>query len=178
MGLQNNPFFLLILLVLFIAACDQRNNSATLETAEPDPYKQSLLDANKARVKVENRKIKNFVKRNGWDVITTGTGLRYLIYEKGSGPKAQKGSTAIINYTIKLLDGTLSYSSDLDGTKGIQLGKAQIENGVDEGILLMHVGDKAKFILPSHLAHGLVGDGNKIPSHSVLVYDVELIDLK
>jgi FKBP-type peptidyl-prolyl cis-trans isomerase len=42
----------------------------------------------------------------------------------------------------------------------------------------MRKGEKAKFILPSHLAHGLVGDLQKIPPLSILVLDVELIDLQ
>ena len=162
----------------FFAGCGPQNNSAIVEAGKSDSYKEPLIDANKARLKMENKKIESYIKRNGWDVTTTGTGLRYLIFKKGSGAKAKVGNTAIINYEVKLLDGTLCYTSDDEGTKGIELGKTQIERGVDEGILLMQVGDKAKFILPSHLAHGLVGDGNKIPSHSVLVYDVELIDLK
>ena len=41
----------------------------------------------------------------------------------------------------------------------------------------MKVGDKAKFIIPSHLAFGLLGDENKIPKRATLVYDVELIDV-
>jgi FKBP-type peptidyl-prolyl cis-trans isomerase FkpA len=52
-----------------------------------------------------------------------------------------------------------------------------VEAGLEEGILLMHKGGKAKFILPSHLAFGLIGDQNKIPGKSTLIYDVNLIDL-
>ncbi|HIN39955.1 MAG TPA: FKBP-type peptidyl-prolyl cis-trans isomerase, partial [Flavobacteriales bacterium] len=70
------------------------------------------------------------------------------------------------------------YSSDIDGTKGFVAGKGEVEDGLDEGVFYMQTGDKAKFILPSHLAYGLMGDGDKVPSHSVLVYDVELIDIK
>jgi FKBP-type peptidyl-prolyl cis-trans isomerase len=42
----------------------------------------------------------------------------------------------------------------------------------------MHVGDRAKFIVPSHLAFGLLGDQNKIPQHATLVYDIELVKIK
>ena len=108
----------------------------------------------------------------------TGSGLRYLIYEKGGGDLVDSGRTVIINYTVNLIDGTLCYSSEINGTKGFALGKGEVENGLDEGVFYMRVGDKAKFILPSNLAYGLMGDGNKIPSHSVLIYDVELIDVR
>jgi len=45
-------------------------------------------------------------------------------------------------------------------------------------MLLMNKGAKAKFILPSHLAHGLLGDENKIPSNATVIYDIELLDFK
>ena len=68
--------------------------------------------------------------------------------QRGEGPKAAVGKTAVINYKVSLLDGTKCYSSDIDGTRGFTVGKAEIEKGIDEGILLMRVGDKSKFILP------------------------------
>jgi len=48
---------------------------------------------------------------------------------------------------------------------------------LEEGLLLLHQGDKAKFIIPSHLAYGLLGDQKQIPPGATLVYDVELIQL-
>ncbi|MGE5317418.1 MAG: FKBP-type peptidyl-prolyl cis-trans isomerase, partial [Chloroflexota bacterium] len=40
------------------------------------------------------------------------------------------------------------------------------------------VGDHAKFVIPSHLGFGLIGDQNKVPPKSTLIYDIELLDLK
>ena len=70
------------------------------------------------------------------------------------------------------------YNSDKDGLKLIELGKAEVESGLEEGILLMKVGDKAKLVIPSHLAFGLLGDENKIPKRATLIYDVELVEIK
>jgi FKBP-type peptidyl-prolyl cis-trans isomerase len=53
-----------------------------------------------------------------------------------------------------------------------------VESGLEEVILFLKKGDRAKIIIPSHLAFGLVGDGNKIPAMATLVYDLELIELK
>ena len=41
----------------------------------------------------------------------------------------------------------------------------------------MHEGDKARFIMPPHLAHGLLGDNHKIPARAIIIYEVELIKL-
>jgi FKBP-type peptidyl-prolyl cis-trans isomerase len=108
----------------------------------------------------------------------TGTGLRYMIYRDGSGLKAEKGKVAILNYKLWLITGDLVYSSETNGPKSFLIGKGGVESGLEEGILLMKVGDKAKMILPSHLAHGLLGDEKKIPPRTAIVYDIELVELK
>ena len=160
----------------WVLACGTDPNTPPPQSQ--NELREPLIHANKARLKMENLKINKYTARHNLEMEVTGTGLRYLVYEKGDGPQPAKGQTAIINYVVSLMDGTVCYRSETDGTRGFEIGKAEIEKGLDEGILLLGVGDKAKFILPSHLAHGLAGDGNKIPSHAVLIYDVTLIDIK
>ncbi|MBL4752971.1 MAG: FKBP-type peptidyl-prolyl cis-trans isomerase [Flavobacteriales bacterium] len=139
---------------------------------------EALVGANKVRLKLERKKIDAYIKRRRWDMTETESGLRYFIYEHGDADmKPQKGQIAVIDYQVRLTNGTLCYSSDSTGTKGFEIGKGEIERGIDEGIMLLNKGDKAKFVLPSHLAHGLLGDEVKIPSHAILVYDVSLIDI-
>ena len=83
----------------------------------------------------------------------------------------------VINYTVTLLNGDTCYA-----TKGepeeFTVGEDNAESGLHEGIQLMHEGDKAIMIIPSHLAHGLAGDLKKIPIRSTIVYDVELVKVK
>ncbi|HOI87851.1 MAG TPA: FKBP-type peptidyl-prolyl cis-trans isomerase, partial [Lentimicrobium sp.] len=69
------------------------------------------------------------------------------------------------------------YNSDKDGLKEFLIGRGGVESGLEEGILLLRVGDKAKFIIPSHLGFGLLGDQNLVPPKSTLIYDLELISL-
>jgi FKBP-type peptidyl-prolyl cis-trans isomerase len=85
--------------------------------------------------------------------------------------------SAKLKFSVSLLDGTLCYSSDSSGLESFIIDHDQVESGLHEGIKLLHEGDKAKFILPSHLAHGLIGDKDKIPRRSPIVYDIELIQL-
>ena len=58
-----------------------------------------------------------------------------------------------------------------------KIGQGGVESGLEEAVLLMSVGDKGRFIMPPHLAHGLLGDNNKIPPRSIIVYQAELIKL-
>jgi len=170
--------YLLVALALLIMSCHGQHPESRTEHITEEKLKEPLIDANKLRIKKEDLRIAAFIKRKRWDMQTSGTGLRYSIYQNGAGELPVEGSTVIINYELLLMDGTLCYSSDSNGTKGIRLGKSEVENGLDEALRLMRVGDKAKIIIPSHLAFGLMGDGDRIPSYAVLIYDLELIDIK
>ena len=182
---------LLFSFAIFLCSCDtdlpnrKAGSQNDRPAINPNEHKESLIKANTIRVQKEDVEIDRFVKRHQWDMLETGTGLRYLIYYEEEGeeattclPDRQAGKTAVINFKISLLDGTVCYSSENDGPKKFTIGQGGVESGLEEGILLLKVGDKAKFILPSHLAYGLLGDGNKIPSHAVNIYNVELIELK
>jgi FKBP-type peptidyl-prolyl cis-trans isomerase FkpA len=135
------------------------------------------MEVNRLLVKKDSARIAQYIKERNWDMNETNTGLWYMIYEKGTGDKSKEGLYATINYNVELLDGSQCYSSDSLGPKRFKIGRGSVESGLEEGILLLKEGDKARFILPPHLAHGLVGDDNKIPARSIIVYDVELISL-
>jgi len=166
-----------IFLVCLLNACGGQEQKPVKEF-NPDTYKKPLEKVNKMLVKTEEEEISNFINRYGWKMNETGTGLRYMIYKKGSGEKAQLGKVAMINSEVKLITGDVCYTSKDEGTKELLIGKSGEISGIEEGILLMKVGDKAKFIIPSHLAFGLLGDEKKIPSRATLVYDVELLKIK
>jgi len=173
LNVKNISFF--VLAILFVACNNHSPNQHNIDKTE---IEESLVKVNKKLVKSEDEQINDFISRYNWDMKQTGSGLRYMIYEHGSGPKAIKGQVAKVNFTVGLLDGTVCYSSDTEGLKEFQIGQGGVERGLEEGILLMKKGDRAKFIIPSHLAFGLLGDENKIPAKAALVYDIELVELK
>jgi len=129
-------------------------------------------------VKQEKEDIENYIRRHGWQMKETGSGLRFELVEKGNGPKATAGKIAVLEYSCKLITGDLMYSSAKDGPKTFVIGHGGVESGLEEAVLLMRVGDQARLIIPSHLAFGLLGDDRKIPSRASLVYEIKLIDLK
>ena len=167
---------LLLLMMLGSSCSDQPQPSNS--TRHLGMMSDSLVNYNRGVVLTEDQQIEDFVARYGWKMNKTGTGLRYLIFKEGHGERTKKGKVAVIRYTLRLLNGNLCYSSDKEGLKEFKIGYGGVESGVEEGILLMHVGDRAKFIVPSHLAFGLLGDQNKIPQHATLVYDIELVKIK
>jgi peptidyl-prolyl cis-trans isomerase A (cyclophilin A) len=109
----------------------------------------------------------------------TASGLRYQIIQKGTGAKAEKGQQVSVHYQGALIDGTV-FDSSYKRKEPIefQLGIGQVISGWDEGLQLLHVGDKARFVIPSDLAYGSAGAGGVIPPDAILVFDVEMVGAK
>ena len=109
----------------------------------------------------------------------TESGLRYQFIQRGNGKKAENGKTVSVHYTGQLEDGKV-FDSSYPRKKPIEfpLGRGNVIEGWDEGIALLHVGDKARFVIPSHLGYGSRGAGGAIPPNATLIFDVELMDVK
>lgn len=116
-------------------------------------------------------------RKQEWQTTKTGSGLRYFIKETTEGLKPEPEDYVDIEYSITLLDGTEIYRTKSDEVEEIKVDRAQVESGIQEGIKLMPEGSKAILIIPSHLAHGIVGDMSKIPPLSTLIVDIHLIKL-
>ena len=166
------PFIVVLFVIVLLGmACRQEHHKASA----PKPLTQrQLIDFNRRLLRQEKRRIDAFIKAHHWKMKETGTGLRYQFVKRGSGPRAKTGQKVVIRYTVKLFDGRQVYS----GEKTFTVGFGGVESGLEEGILLMKRGDEARFILPSHLAYGLSGDGKKIPPHTPIIYRVELLSIK
>ncbi len=109
----------------------------------------------------------------------TESGLRYKIIQKGNGKKAENGKTVAVHYSGALESGKV-FDNSYARKKPIEfpLGQGNVIEGWDEGIALLQVGDKARFVIPSYLAYGASGAGGVIPPNATLVFDVELMDVK
>jgi FKBP-type peptidyl-prolyl cis-trans isomerase len=109
----------------------------------------------------------------------TESGLHYKHIQKGDGSKPEKGQTVAVHYKGMLADGKEFDSSYKRGNPiEFPVGTGQVIEGWDEGILLLNKGDKARFVIPSHLAYGEAGAGGVIPPNATLIFDVELMDIK
>lgn len=131
--------------------------------------REKRIAESKARAEAEMEKL-----AAGFD--KTNSGLRYKVIQKGNGPKAEKGKTVSVHYEGALANGQVFDSSykrnqPIDFTLGV----GQVIPGWDEGIGLLQVGDKARFVIPSHLAYGSTGAGGVIPPDATLIFDVELM---
>ncbi|MFC2355504.1 MAG: peptidylprolyl isomerase [Capnocytophaga ochracea] len=135
-------------------------------------------EAKVARLAEEKRKAEEAFTKEVVDFEKTNSGLYYQITHKGNGKKAEAGQKVAVHYTGMLLDKTV-FDSSYRRKEPLQftVGVGQVIAGWDEGILLLHEGDKARLVIPSELAYGSRGAGGVIPPNAPLIFDVELVSV-
>lgn len=167
-----------LIYVLIIAACIGCNGcheKQDTQVIDYDKIQKDLIEDNKQKHNDETKEIKKFIAKNKWPMQETKTGLNYWIYENGTGKQAKIDDIVTISFKVSLLDGTLCYQAEDNNPRQFKIGMDNVESGLHEVLQLMKEGDRCKAILPSHLAFGLTGDSDKIPSSASVVYDIHLL---
>ena len=140
---------------------------------------KAFEDFNKSkadRIKKEKENELKMLKDLSKGFSKTSSGLLYKFEKENNSHKPSNGNMVKVHYKGMLLDGTV-FDSSFKRNQPIEftLGVGQVIKGWDEGISLLGIGDKASFIIPSHLAYGSSGAGGVIPPNATLVFEVELI---
>lgn len=160
-----------VILFAFFMSCENEEMDDDLSWTKDDSIKMNTEFSEE-----EEYYIQQYLKRRpNWEMIETGTGLRYMIYSQGDGDSAVRGFYAKVDYKVSLLTDEVIYSSEETGPSTFKIDFSEVESGLQEGIKRMRVGDKGIFIIPNHLAHGLVGDMNKIPPLETIIMDIHFI---
>ena len=167
-----------IMVAIILISCSNKKDRGSTKKLSQKQITEKLVEANIAAIETENQQIDELIVSKAWKMNETPTGLRFQIIEKGNGENASLSKMVRFEYDVKLISGEEIYSSAKTGPKEFRIGSGGVESGLEEGILLLKLGDKARFIIPSYLAHGLSGDQDKIPPKATLIYTVKLIDLK
>jgi FKBP-type peptidyl-prolyl cis-trans isomerase len=110
-------------------------------------------------------------------VATTATGLQYQVLRQGSGPKPARDDIVLVQYEGKLVDGTI-FDSTYSRGQPAAFPLDQVIPAWTEGVQLMAVGSKYRFVVPPQLGYGSKGAGGVIPPGAVLLFDVELLAVK
>src|SRR5690606_13202810 len=136
--------------------------------------------------------LEDYIAENNLNATKTESGLFYVIEEAGDGPEVEQGTTVAVSYTGYLLDGTVFDTSLAEVAKQsntfmegrpyepieFQVGTGRVIPGWDEGLQYVRKGSKAKLLIPSTLAYGDRQASEVIKANSVLVFDVEVTDVK
>ena len=134
---------------------------------------QKQLSETKKAQTTNNSFLAENAKKAG--VITTASGLQYQVIKEGTGAKPVATDTVKVHYEGKLVDGTV-FDSSIKRGEPVSFPLNQVIAGWTEGVQLMTVGSKYKFVIPANLAYGEQG-GGPIPANSVLTFEVELLEI-
>ncbi len=119
-----------------------------------------------------------FLERNKEreEVKVTESGLQYEVLEEGDGPTPDAGDQVRVHYHGTTIDGTV-FDSSVDRGEPAVFGVGQVIPGWTEALQMMPVGAKWKLYIPSDLAYGERGAGGDIGPNTVLIFDVELLEI-
>ncbi len=135
---------------------------------------QAQADAKAAEAKKAGEEFRaEFEKQEG--VKKTESGLLYQVLTTAEGKKPLETDTVEVHYVGTLIDGT-KFDSSYDRGQTASFPLNRVIAGWTEGLQLMPVGSKYKFVIPSELAYG-EQDTPTIPAHSTLVFEVELFSI-
>ena len=123
---------------------------------------------------IDEQIITQYIADNKLDAKATGTGLYYVITNAGIGSQPNINSNVTVKYKGYLSNGSVF---DQSANNGISFSLASVIKGWQEGIPLFKKGGKGILLIPSELGYGNVSQG-AIPENSVLIFDIELIDVK
>ncbi len=120
-----------------------------------------------------------FLARNGerGEVVTLDSGLQYEVLEAGPGGASPGAGDAVLaHYHGTLTDGSV-FDSSVDRGEPAQFALSQVIPGWTEALQLMSVGDRWRLFIPAEMAYGESSPTPAIPPNSVLIFDVELLEI-
>ncbi|MBP5401370.1 MAG: FKBP-type peptidyl-prolyl cis-trans isomerase [Bacteroidales bacterium] len=177
--MKKNTLLLAISLCVLLFSCGNKETGIVhVQQSDKQEKEDPYLKWNQVNVEREDEDIDFFLRRYGWEMQKTGTGLRYQCVKEGQGNRPLPEQTVTVKYTTVLLTGDTVYSSDRDGLKRFKVDKSDEMAGLNEAVKMMRKGERARLVIPSFLAYGVAGDGDRIRGKVTLAMYVELIDIQ
>jgi FKBP-type peptidyl-prolyl cis-trans isomerase FkpA len=172
-----------LLVLLLLLSCDSKTETVrkapgptvTVPEIKEGAVRDQFIKANQQLMQKENDEMDQYARSHKMPFVRTPSGIRYHVYKPSAKGDSIRDSTWItMSYELRLLNGKLCYSSKTDGKKTFMVGHEDIESGIHKGVKYLKKGDKALLLIPSPLAHGLLGDMKKIPPQMPILYDVQI----
>ena len=164
-----------LILVTFFSCSEQ------IQKPKDDPFKgmtekerkSALENALTRASKKEQVQIEGYLKRHQIPAVKTATGIHYCIYDEGAGRQIEDGQKVIVEYVVTKINGDTLYTTEKKIDQ-FTVSNSEKESGLHEAIKLLKPGSKAIIILPSHRAHGISGDMDKIPPLTTVIYNLKV----
>ncbi|MGN0028911.1 MAG: FKBP-type peptidyl-prolyl cis-trans isomerase [Marinilabiliaceae bacterium] len=146
------------------------NKKSTAKRAEMQAKREAEAAANEA---AGRSFLESNIKAEGVD--STATGLQYKVLVAGNGPKPTATDRVKVNYRGTLIDGT-EFDASPEGAPST-FGVSAVIKGWTEALQMMPVGSKWEIYVPSNLAYGKRGAGEKIGPNATLIFEIELVEI-
>lgn len=171
----------------FLQGADYLSYAIKMENIQSQEEVQAEKEAQQAEQKqTDDQLIQDYLEANNIEAQKTESGIYYTISEEGNGTHPTIQNQVTVHYTGKLLNGTIFDSSipanmpERQGMTGdpVTFPLSGVVKGWQEGIPLLSKGGSGVLYIPSHLAYGAQSPSPAIPPNSVLMFEVELLDIK
>lgn len=131
----------------------------------------TLLNINQNLALKEDSILENYARQDP-EFKRSELGFWYKIEKRTDRPILKEKDNCSFTCRLSLLDGKML----LEDEKNVIIGKKQLIVGLEEGLKLLHKGERATFIIPWYLAYGMKGDDGEIPPYTSLIYQVNLAE--
>ncbi len=169
-----------IVLVLFsLAACGDQKATCSVVTSSEEVKEDKdapYVEGNKNIMRRENEEMQMFIRRYGWKMQRTPTGLYVEVLESGDGELFKENDRVAMAYKTFLLSGEQIYSSDSSGVKVFMVNRSEEIDALHEAAQMLRPGAKARLVIPSYLAYGVAGDGDRIQGLQPIVMEVRVLE--
>ena len=162
-----------LLLILLMASCGDRTPIVDLEPDNSTRYKENMINANRVVIQSESTQIEGYLQRRGMETKMLPCGALYHEYTHGNGTAINPDDTVVVTYRLEALDGTPFYTRQTDT---LTVGRRQVTVALDDLLLQLPCGSQAWLIAPSNTAYGVAGDGDRVPSRTVIIYNIVSIN--
>lgn len=145
-----------------------------IQAPKGDTLKENLINANRYIAQSEETQIDAYVARRGWQMQRLPAGVRVMTVREGRGRRVDYEDTVSIRYRLEAINGAVVYDNV---SETVVVGRMQPTRGLDAALRTLREGSTARVILPSEQAYGVPGDGNRVKSRMVLIYEVEVMKI-
>ncbi|MDR1681599.1 MAG: FKBP-type peptidyl-prolyl cis-trans isomerase [Prevotellaceae bacterium] len=164
----------LLALCALLSCCDTSRPTAIAPAPMTPENKNAMIELNREMVERENRQIETYIRRHRLPMQRFDDGYYGMITRHGEGIAATDSTILTLRATIRLLSGEVCYN---DRIITFRPGNTAEISGLHRVAASLRKGARASFIFPPLLAYGIYGDGDKIPQRSILIYDIEVLNV-
>lgn len=159
---------IIVLLVLTCFGC-RRTQVIDIPSPEKNSIDDRLLNANRYIASSEQTQIQGYASRRGWKMEQLPCGAWLQCYSQGTASPIGYEDRVVVRYRVSTLTDIVLYDWREDT---LTVGRREATVALDEALMRMRPGSKAHLLTPSEAAYGVMGDGDRVPSRTVLRYDI------